>query len=178
MEFLSQLKSPSFLARLSHSHQIFFPRIVERLKTSRVSFLWGKAKAPVTISDRLSDGSIFLAAEIYARNLRKMHRLSFACGYRFLPIIQPVKEKFKSEYRLFRQRSARLLNQAQIDVFDIADSDWITSDFFLDTVHLNAAGSKAVAQHVADYVQTNHLLTPLHSTVSAASEPGQGPGCY
>lgn len=176
LQFLSQLKSPSFLARLSRSHLIFFPRIVERLKTSRVSFLWGKPTVPVTMSDRLSDGSIFLAAEIYAQNLRKMHRLSIACGYRFLPIIQPVKQKFKPEYRVFRQLSARHLSQAQIDVFDVADAEWITPDFFLDTVHLNAAGSKAVAQHVADFIRANHLLEPVHSISSAVSELGQG--CY
>ena len=166
VQFLSQLKSPSFLSRLSHIHLILFPRIVERLKASRVSFiLWEKAPAPVTMSDRLSDGSIFLAAEVYARNLRKMHRLSIGCGYRFLPVIQPVKQRFKPEYRLFRQLSTTLLSQAQIDVFDVADADWITPDFFLDTVHLNAAGSKAVARQVADFIQANHLLLPMHSTL-------------
>lgn len=153
LELLSELRSPSLLSRVSHSYLILFPRIVDRLKASRLGKMWGVAPMP----DQPAERSILTAADVYAHNMAKISRTAISYGYRFLPVLQPATHHV-DQYRTFRERARTRLSEQQIAHLDLTGADGLTPDMFLDGVHLNVAGNAVIARHLAEAITARHLL--------------------
>jgi lysophospholipase L1-like esterase len=151
LKTLQSVTDGSWLTRVSNLYWILFPNITKQLES-----LWGtvfRKEEPTSAAD------LGQASAVYAANITKMQRLSAAFHYKFLCILQPDRDR-DPRYRTFRDTAKLQLQQAGVVALDLNELDepGIKAEWFMDSVHLDAAGNQAIAQIIADKIVADGLL--------------------
>ena len=106
-------------------------------------------------------------ARVYAANARKMKIVAEAFGGRFLCVLQPDRESFGRRegrslgqgYERFRQEAGRRLREAGVAHVDLNDfPEAFERSMFMDRIHLDARGNRAMADVVRGVIQREGLL--------------------
>ena len=89
----------------------------------------------------------------------KMHRISEAFHSTFLCVLQPDRDS-QQRYRVFRKMAKMHLQQAGIVALDLSELDepGIKPGWYMDEMHLDAAGNQAIAQIIANKIVADGLL--------------------
>jgi len=102
------------------------------------------------------------AVSYYSKNIVKMAGLLDSVNCRFLCVISPYDENkgykkakiYGEKYSLFPKEVKKRFNENKIQHIDLNDyKAEITSDKFLDNMHLNASGNLTVAKIVSNVVR-------------------------
>lgn len=108
----------------------------------------------------------------YAGNLRKMDRIARAFGAAFLCAMQPARQSFAAptltapgdrrfggSYAEFRRRVKERLDAEGVEYLDLnEDGEGLSGEMFMDSLHLNAAGNRVMAEIVAAEITRGDLL--------------------
>jgi lysophospholipase L1-like esterase len=88
-----------------------------------------------------------------------MHRISEAFHSTFLCVLQPDRDS-QQRYRAFRETVKMHLQQAGIVALDLSELDEpaIKAGWYMDEMHLDAAGNQAIAQIIANKIVADGLL--------------------
>jgi hypothetical protein len=89
----------------------------------------------------------------------KVHRISEAFHSTFLCVLQPDRDRHQ-RYRAFRETAKMHLQQAGIVALDLSELEepGIKGEWYMDEMHLDAAGNQAIAQIIANKIVADGLL--------------------
>ncbi len=152
----ARLGDSSLLTRLQSLPRMFFPRLSYRIQHSRIG-LW----AGWFTREELQPPTLDLAATRYADNLTKMHQLGGAFHYQFLAVMQPDVDRGR-DYQRFRAKAESALAREGVKVLNLGDRPEFLPSMFLDTMHLDGAGHRLMADLIARTIQGEHLLASAH----------------
>lgn len=163
----AQLSDSSLFTRFSGLPRILFPRLVSRIRQSRIG-LW----AAWFRREEMQSQPLDLAAIRYADNLGKMHQLGRAFNFQFLAVMQPDVNR-EEDYRQFRARTEAVLARQGVRVLNLGDRSEFLPSMFLDTMHLDGVGHSLMAELIARMIQSEQLLTSAPRTT--VPKPSVGP---
>jgi lysophospholipase L1-like esterase len=148
---LQSVTDGSLLTRISNLYWILVPNLTKQLESLWVRFYRRE--------EQKDEPDLGVASAVYAINMTKMHRLSKAFNYTFLCVLQPDRDR-QQQYRAFRETAKIHLQQAGIVALDLneLDEQGIKAEWYMDPVHLDAAGNQAIAQIIADKIAADGLL--------------------
>jgi lysophospholipase L1-like esterase len=149
LKILQSVTDESLLTRVSNLYWVLFPNITKQLGSLRLRFF--RREEPTRETD------LGLASAVYATNMIKMHRISEAFHSRFFCVLQPDRDSQK-RYRAFREMAKMHLQQAGIVALDLSDEPGIEAGWYMDEMHLDAAGNQAIAQIIANKIVADGLL--------------------
>ena len=72
-------------------------------------------------------------------------------------MLQPDRDSQK-RYRAFREMAKMHLQRAGIVALDLSDEPGIEAGWYMDEMHLDAAGNQAIAQIIANEIVADGLL--------------------
>lgn len=149
LKTLQFVTDESLLTRVSNLYWVLFPNITKQLESLR--FFRGAEQTPKT--------DLQLASAVYATNVTKMHRISEAFHSTFLCVLQPDRDR-SHRYRAFRETAKMHLQKTGIVALDLSELDepGIKAEWFMDEMHLDAAGNQAIAQIIANKIVADGLL--------------------
>ena len=150
LKTLQSVTDDSLLTRLSNLHWVLFPNITKQLNSLGLRFFG---------AEQTSETDLGLASAVYAANVIKMHRISEAFHSTFLCVLQPDRDN-QQRYRTFRETAKMHLQQAGIVALDLSELDEpaIQPGWYMDEMHLDAAGNQAIAQIIANEIVADGLL--------------------
>ena len=139
----TMLVDSPFFRRVASLHLMLFPHVTRGI-TRRLDALLPDATKP---EPPHNDTDLDVGAEIYANNIIKIHRLSKPFRYNFLCVFQPDRDK-DQEYRYFRDAAKQRLKRQGVRYLDLGNSgvEEMKPEWFMDDVHLDEAGHRAVAE--------------------------------
>lgn len=170
LELLNRLVYADLGTRLASLPAALFPHASARLGALVERVRGGKTETSRPSLDELLGLEAVSAA--YADNTRKMDRIARAFGAAFLCVMQPARQTFAAPTLAapgdgrFGARYAEFLGlvKEQLDAADVAyldlneDGNGLTGEMFMDSLHLNAAGNRVVAEIVAAEIARRNLL--------------------
>jgi lysophospholipase L1-like esterase len=150
LKTLQSVTDESLLTRVSNLYWVLFPNITKQLESLWLRFF---RRGEQTRTD------LGLASAVYATNMTKMHRISEAFHSTFLCVLQPDRDR-QQRYRAFRETAKMHLQQAGIVPLDLSELDQpgIKAEWYMDEMHLDAAGNQAIAQIIANKIVADGLL--------------------
>jgi len=118
------------------------------------------------------NGSTISLSEIektYVDNTIKMNKILNAYGVRFISVKQPHRDFFSRElsdsvsnqYLQFVVDVTSRLDEENVYQLNLNSTGSFKKEMFMDSVHLNPEGNKAMAQLTADFIQDNHIFSNL-----------------
>ena len=151
LKTLQSVTDESLLTRVLNLYWVLFPNITKQLESLWLRFLRGGEQTPET--------DLGLASAVYATNVIKMHRISEAFHSKFLCVLQPDRDS-QQRYRTFRETAKMHLQQAGIVALDLSELDEpsIKAGWYMDEMHLDAAGNQAMAQIIANKIVADGLF--------------------
>jgi len=149
----TMLVDAPFLQRVANLHVMLFPHVTRGI-TNRVDALF-----PKKLEASHNETDLDVGAAIYAKNIVKMHKLSKPFHYDLLCVFQPDRDK-DQEYRYFLDAAKRHLKREGVRYLDLADPnvEEMKPEWFMDDVHLDEAGHRAVAQSLAKHLVHDGLM--------------------
>jgi len=157
LKTLRRLEDPSFWTRASHFHEILFPRITASIISNRYI---GFVKRWVVEHPDVSS-----SAEIYAKNIIKIHKMGSAFQYNFLCVLQPDKE-IAEQFCTFREISKRYFDREKVKYLDLEQAGDIKTETFMDNAHLDAIGNKVIAEIISKTIIAERLLSSISRNTS------------
>ncbi|HMZ56949.1 MAG TPA: hypothetical protein PLT48_19030, partial [Nitrospira sp.] len=155
----AQLSDSALLTRLYALPRIVFPRLVTRVRHSRIGLWMGWFTR-----EEIPPQPLDLAASRYADNLIKMHKLGGAFDFQFLAVMQPDVDR-GADYQRFRARAESLLAREGVRVLNLGERQEFLPSMFLDTMHLDGAGHGLMADLIARTIRHEHLLASAQGTI-------------
>jgi lysophospholipase L1-like esterase len=151
LKTLQSVTDDSLLTRVSNLYWILFPNITKKLEP-----LWLRLFRK---GEQTGETDLGLAGAVYAANMIKMRRISETFHSAFLCVLQPDRDK-QERYRTFREMAKMHLQQAGIVALDLSELDelGIKAEWYMDEMHLDAAGNQAIAQIIANKIVADGLL--------------------
>jgi lysophospholipase L1-like esterase len=151
LKTLQSVTDESLLTRVSNLYWVLFPNISKQLESLWRRFFRGEEQSGET--------DLALASEVYATNVIKMQRISEAFHSTFLCVLQPDRDS-QQRYRAFREMAKLHLQKAGIVALDLSElhEPSIEAGWYMDEMHLDAAGNQAMAQIIANKTVTDGLL--------------------
>ena len=148
---MQSVTDESLLTRVSNLYWVLFPNITKKLEP-----LWLRL---FKAGEQTRETDLGLAGAVYATNMTKMHRLSEAFNSTFLCVLQPDRDR-QQRYRTFRETAKMHLQQAGIVALDLSELDepGIKAEWYMDEMHLDAAGNQAIAKIIANKIVADSLL--------------------
>jgi hypothetical protein len=149
LKTLQRITDESLLTRVSNLYWVLFPNLTKQMESLWLRF-YGREEPETDLE---------LASAVYANNMIKMRRISQAFHSTFLCVLQPDRDRQK-RYRVFRETAKMHLQQAGIVALDLGELDEpeIRAGWFMDEMHLDAAGNQAIAQIIAHKITADGLL--------------------
>jgi len=151
LKTLQSVTDESLLTRVSNLYWVLFPNITEQLESLWLRLFRGREQTPET--------DLGLASAVYATNMIKMYRISEAFHSTFLCVLQPDRDS-QQRYRTFREKAKMHLQKAGIVALDLSELDErsIEAGWYMDEMHLDAAGNQAIADIIANKIVADRLL--------------------
>jgi lysophospholipase L1-like esterase len=151
LKTLQSVTDESLLTRVSNLYWVLFPNITKQLESLWLKFF--------RRGEQTRETDLGLASAVYATNMTKMHRISEAFHSTFLCVLQPDRDRHQ-RYRAFRETAKMHLQQAGIVALDLSELDepGIKAEWYMDEMHLDAAGNQAIAQIIANKIVADGLL--------------------
>jgi lysophospholipase L1-like esterase len=165
LRLLYRLESGAWPSRAAHAVPLVFKNLARLVRSAR-----GEPAAPAGAAGAgagalgRDPGSL---AAAYARNVAKMRTVAEAFGARFLCVLQADREALRAgappaaalRYARFRSAARRRLDEAGVAHLDLNDlRGALDPGMFMDRVHLDARGNRAVAAAVRDAIASRSLL--------------------
>jgi lysophospholipase L1-like esterase len=164
---LSSLETGAWPRRAANALPLVFKNLARLLGSAR-----GEIAASTETGDERGSGpwigrDAASIAAVYARNIEKLRTLADAFGSRFLCVLQADREAFRvpkrrkggPPYVRFREEARGRLRAAGVAHVDLNDyANALRPAMFMDRVHLDAEGNRAVAGIVRDVIRSERLL--------------------
>jgi hypothetical protein len=149
LKTLERITDESLLTRVSNLYWVLFPNVTKQMASLWLRF-YRREEAETDLE---------LASAVYANNMTKMRRIAQAFHSTFLCVLQPDRDRQK-RYRAFRETAKMHLQQAGIVPLDLGELDEpeIRAGWFMDEMHLDAAGNQAIARIIANKIIADGLL--------------------
>lgn len=159
---LRSLKAPSFWVRASNLYWVLFPRVSNRIENSKYWRYW---QVPIDETNHLEQPDLNASAEVYAKNIIKMHKMATAFQYNFLCVLQPDRDR-DDEYRSFRDLAKAYFLREGLKYLDLSEFNEIKAERFMDRIHLDAAGNKVMAEIIGKTIIRENLLSPTARSIA------------
>jgi lysophospholipase L1-like esterase len=170
LRLLYRLESGAWPSRALHAIPLVFKNLARLARSAR-----GELEAPAepAAADPGARGigrEPGALAAVYAGNVAKMRTVAEAFGGRFLCVLQADREALRAgaapgaalRYARFRAEARRRLDEAGVAHLDLNElRDAFDPGMFMDRVHLDARGNRALAEVVRDAIRSRGLLPRL-----------------